>query len=107
MTSNEDEEEYALTLTLEAQGDFRDIIQCTIETWGEAQSFVYQDKLTMGLETLRRNPRIGRSREDILPDYRVYNVGKHIIIYWLTGRSITVIRILHERMDPTKHLRSV
>lgn len=84
MTSGADEEDYRLELTLEAQDDLRDIIQYTLETWDETQALVYRDKLVTALEILCDNPCLGHSRSDILPGYRAYPVGEHVLIYWLT-----------------------
>lgn len=106
MSSREGKETYTLDLTWEAQDDLRDIIQYTLETWGEAQALAYREKMVTGLEALRRNPRIGRLREDILPNYRIYSVGEHIVIYWLTSGAVIVTRILHGRMDPNRHLHT-
>ncbi|WP_107762080.1 type II toxin-antitoxin system RelE/ParE family toxin [Nitrosospira multiformis] len=39
----------------------------------------------------------------IRPGYRRYNTGRHMIYFRITPYNITIIRILHARMDTSRH----
>jgi len=70
----------------------------------QGQAKTYNEKLDQAFQRLQQNPEIGHSREDILPSYRALVAEQHLIIYWMRERNITVIRILHQRQDPSRHL---
>lgn len=36
--------------------------------------------------------------------YRRYRVGSHLLFYVPRGSGVDIIRILHQRMDPSLHL---
>ena len=35
---------------------------------------------------------------------RRYGIGSHVLFYVESAEGVDVIRILHQRMDPTRHL---
>lgn len=51
-----DHNHYKLELTTEALDDFTDIIQYTIEVWGEKQALLYKDKIDNGFQIIIANP---------------------------------------------------
>ncbi len=87
-----------LHLSLEAEDDIRDILKYTLETYGEHQLTVYQEKLNKGLATLLHNPGIGHKRPDLPPEYDAYPVGEHILIFRVKEKTIYIVRVLHGRM---------
>jgi toxin ParE1/3/4 len=46
----------------------------------------------------------GRDCGDIRPGYRRYGIGSHTVYYVDRPDTIDVIRILHQRMDPSRRL---
>jgi toxin ParE1/3/4 len=93
-----------LILSPRAEDDFADILQYTIETWGEAQAFAYRDILDKALLTIQEHPQIGHGRPELSAAHRIFPAGSHIFVYRVTELAILVSRILHERMDLGTHL---
>lgn len=56
------------------------------------------------LEEIATNPLLGRSRDEVLEGLRSFPLGKHVVFYLAADYGIDVVRVLHERMDPTAHL---
>ena len=54
---------------------------------------------------IARFPHLGRSREELGPGYRSVVQGAHIVFYRATTQERIIVRILHGRMDPNRHLR--
>lgn len=93
-----------LILSPRAETDFTDILQYTLETWGEAQMLAYRAVIHQALLSIRDNPEIGPLREEISSAHRVFPAGQHIIIYRVKDAEVHVSRILHGRMDVRRHL---
>jgi toxin ParE1/3/4 len=89
-----------LTKTHQAEADLIDIWLFIYKAWGEAQADRYLDELEVRMERLTRNPRMGKSRELLRPGYRSWPVGRHIVFYRIDEAEVTVVRVLHEKMDP-------
>ena len=93
-----------LKLSPKARQDFIDILRYTGETWGEGQLHIYRDKLNDALQAISRSPQSGHRRDDLPTSHLAYLVGSHVIIYRLGADSIGVVRILHQRMSPGRHV---
>lgn len=96
--------ELRLILSPRAEQDFTDILQYTLETWGEDQLFSYRAILDKAFLTLIENPRIGAPRPEISGEHRVFPAGSHIIVYRVGEAAILISRILHARMDVRRHV---
>lgn len=68
------------------------------------QAETYTVEIREAIERIAADPERGRKIDQIRSGYRCYAVGSHLIFYREQGSSIDVIRILHQRMDPTSHL---
>src|SRR5215831_17627685 len=88
-----------LVLSPQAEDDLADILQYTLETWGETQMLVYGKLLDEGLRLILSNPSIGFARPMISEQHRFFPAGKHLIAYRVLEARIEVSRILHARMD--------
>jgi len=88
----------------DAETDLENIWLYSFEQWNEEQADRYHDQLIEGLENLKANPKIGKSRESIREGYRSIQINHHIIYYRLDDEIIDIIRVLHESMLSTKHL---
>jgi toxin ParE1/3/4 len=86
-----------------AEEDLFKIISTTIESWGSAQAKVYAQTIDSALLKLAQYPDFGRERSDIYNGARSFPVEKHIVFYQISDNGIDVARILHQRMDLTKH----
>ncbi len=95
----------SVVLTRRAQEDYRQILQYSVQTWGEEQQIAYNAALVKALTIIGDNPSIGRARADLPPGYRALPVEQHVIIYHVTTRAVSVLRILHSRMDVQQALR--
>jgi len=87
-----------------ARQDLKDIWRYSFEEWGEAQADKYLREIDTGIARLRTNPKIGKPRDDLRPGYRSLRVNEHMVYYVLTPSTIRVVRVLHARMDPDRHL---
>ena len=52
---------------------------------------------------LAQYPDFGRERNDIYNGARSLPIEKHIVFYQVSDNGIDVARILHQRMDLSKH----
>ncbi len=93
-----------VNLRPKALQDLEDIWHYTLDTWGEEQADQYILDLNDGFESLAIHPEKGRACDDIRAGYRKYDIGRHIVFYRQTAKGIEIVRILHPRMDPERHL---
>ncbi|MGB3410532.1 MAG: type II toxin-antitoxin system RelE/ParE family toxin [Microthrixaceae bacterium] len=102
-------------LTPAAQRDLSSIWDFTQENWGQNQAETYISEIRAAVERIAADPDRGRACDDIREGYRRYSIGSHLIFYIEGGDaveggsvegtvSVDVIRILHQRMDVTRHL---
>jgi toxin ParE1/3/4 len=94
-----------LDVTEEAETDFRSLLAYSKETWGEKQRDAYAEHLSVAMHELLTHPHLGHPRDDIYPGLRSRVTQQHVIYYVVDERTVTIIRILHVRMDPLAHLR--
>jgi toxin ParE1/3/4 len=87
-----------------ARQDLKTIWRDSFEEWGEKQADKYLAELAAGIARLRDNPRLGKERDDLRPGYRSLRVNAHMVYYVLTPSTIRIVRVLHARMDPDRHL---
>lgn len=95
---------YTLRLSRQAERDIEGILQYTYETYGERQRQSYQAALHEALEAIADNPGIGHKRPDLSERHLALHVEHHFVVYTLSGQTVNVSRILHERMDFTRHV---
>jgi len=90
-------------LSLLAQEDLFNIISTTIESWGSVQAKIYVQSIDSALLKLAQYPDFGRERNEIYAGAKSFPVEQHIMFYQASENGIEVARILHKRMDPSKH----
>lgn len=95
---------YKLEIRPLAKTDLIAIWRYSFDKWGEEQADKYLAQLDTGLQGLIDNPQLGQAREKIRAGYRSIQIHRHVIYYRLTGNNIDIVRVLHERMIPQKHL---
>jgi len=86
-----------------AEKDLQKILSTTIDTWGVEQAKIYAESLDTALMKLAQYPEFGRTRNKLYVNARSFPLEKHIIFYKIAQTGIEVARILHQRMDPSKH----
>ena len=92
-------------ISRKAVRDLVSIGRYTRKRWGEAQCAKYLGELNARFAALAEKPDSGRPCDDIRVGYRWYQHGRHVVFYRL-GRDgvVEIIRVLHERMLPERHL---
>jgi toxin ParE1/3/4 len=87
-------------LTVEAKADLKRIGIYTKNTWGISQKNRYLGILNEAFFDIANKPKIGAKCDYINPEYRKFDIGKHIIFYKeINFDTVKIIRILHEKMD--------
>jgi len=94
-----------VSLTRRARQDFEEILIHSFREWGEVQRDRYALAINRALTIIGDNPQIGRARADLPSGYRALPVEQHVIIYHVTTRAVSIVRILHSRMDVQRALR--
>lgn len=91
-------------LTPAAERDLESIWTYTVRQWGVKQADRYIDFLTAAFAELADSPKTAPTCEHIRPGYRRWGVERHMIYFRVTDYGITVVRVLHDRMDALRHL---
>ncbi|EBJ4300190.1 type II toxin-antitoxin system RelE/ParE family toxin [Salmonella enterica] len=90
-------------LTERAVDDFRGIYDYTLMKFGEKQADSYTAALEAFFETLSEMPSIGRDY-DAVPGVMKISFQAHMIFYSVRDGGILIARILHQQMEPRRHL---
>ena len=90
--------------SLRAEADLDDIITFTIDRWNKAQADRYVAALDDCCQRLADNPLIGRACDEFLPGLRRMEQGSHVVFYRQRDYGVRIIRILHKRMLPARHI---
>ena len=93
-----------IKLSPKAQNDVNDIWNYTAKKWGVRQAEVYVLQLESCIQTLTTNHNCSQDASYVRHGYRKIISGSHVIFYQQTETSITIVRILEQRMDIDRHL---
>jgi toxin ParE1/3/4 len=93
-----------LKLADDALWDLQEIANYTWAQWGEDQEQKYLQLLYRTLEQVASDPSRARLRNDLYHGCRMMTVGKHAIFFTIQENIVCVARILHQAMDPYRHL---
>lgn len=91
-------------LTPAAQRDLSSIWDFTEEHWDKRQAERYIREIQAAIERVAADPERGRIRDEVRAGYRSYSIGSHAVFYVSRASRVDVIRVLHQRMDPSRHL---
>ena len=61
-------------------------------------------RLYSGIDQLRQYPNRGKRRDELEHGLPSYRIEKHFVFYRTSSECITVVAVLHDRMDPKRHL---
>lgn len=93
----------SLAFSPAAKADIDDIWDYSAENWGPDQADRYTDEIRDSCHTLITGRKRGRPVE-VRPGYLRLSTGSHVIYYQDHGDRLNVIRILHGRMTPERHM---
>ena len=92
------------TLSQKADDDILSIARTSVQQWGLARAERYILSLHEAFERLAEFPAMGRNADEIRPGYLQIESASHAIFYRKIETGILIVRVLHERMDFTRHL---
>lgn len=96
---------HQLIIAPTAKADLKEIYQYGLRQWGQAQSDLYLAALKGKLWSLIEQPLMGTERPELLAGIRSLPIESHILFYGVKTSQIEIIRVLHGRQDPMRHLK--
>ena len=99
-----------------AREDLAHILTTSLARWGEAGRARYAALIAAALREIARAPHAGatRNRSDLADGLRSLHIrhARHAntvkspahVIFYRVGAAIEIVRVLHERMEPSVHL---
>ena len=91
-------------LSTEAQNSLKEIKIYSVKIFGKERTRQYLTDIRKRMIELSKNPSCGIIREDLKVGYHSDFIGSHTIYYRIQSTHIDVIDVLHQSMDPLKHL---
>ena len=91
-------------ITEAADRDLTDIYIYSHRQFGEQQADRYLLSLEECFARLAEMPKLGRSIESLRAGYFRFDHASHTIFYTIAVGGIRIVRVLHQRMDPERHL---
>ncbi len=96
---------HQLVIAPAAKNDLKTIYQYGQRQWGKARSDNYLTTIKDQIWLLTEQPLMGVEHPELLPQIRSLPIKSHTLFYRVTVRQVEVIRILHGRQDPQRHLK--
>lgn len=87
-----------------AQADLEGIFDYTVYRWGLDRAVRYTQSIEAACSAIAANPGSTEDCDYIRAGYRRASAGRHTIYFRVDGGGVSVIRILHQRMDAPRHL---
>lgn len=97
--------DYRLIISPVAHDDLREIYQFGLRNWGANQSSRYLENLKERFWALIEQPLLGIERIELLPGMRSFPVESYTVFYQVRSKQIEIIRVLHGRQDPNRHIK--
>ena len=105
---------YTLVFSKHADQDLLDILQYTLDNFGEHQYWIYRSLLKEAVDLITGDPKhvASRSREELCPGARTYHIeqpskkASHFLLYRINEEKahVELGRILHEKVDLRRHI---
>jgi toxin ParE1/3/4 len=70
---------------------------------GPDQAELYLREIGQRVEAVAAQPTIGRACPELRAGYYRYPSGSHVLFYRVTSEGIDIVRVLHERIDFSRH----
>ena len=96
---------HQLVIAPAAKTDLKDIYQYGLRQWGQTQSESYLENIKEQFWTLTEQPLLGVDRSELLSGARSLPIESHTLFYRVTPDTLEIIRVLHGRQDPQRHLK--
>ena len=87
-----------------ADEDLIDIYLYGSQNFGQSKAESYYAEINQTFLFLADNPLASPERFEFEPAVRIHAHGKHLIIYTIEDDFILIVRVLHHRMDVSRHL---
>ncbi len=87
-----------------AERDLEEVVDYTVQEWGASQANAYLGGLESRVQLLAENPDLGVARDAISQGLLSFPYESHILYYRKHASGIVIIRVLHQHMDPVRHL---
>lgn len=88
-----------LRLRAAAEADLAEILDHSVERFGEEVATAYLRGFERSFDLVRRYPQAGALRLEIEPPIRCLRHRSHRIFYDLEGEMVWIVRVLHQAMD--------
>lgn len=88
-----------LVIAPEADADLIGIYDYTADTWGLVQADTYLDELHERIRGLVSGRTSSRPAFEVRPGLRRMLAGSHVVFFREDETAVTVVRVLHQRMD--------
>ncbi len=92
------------SLSSKAAADLVGIYEYTILHFGLEQARVYLFGLHERFQMLVEQPTQGRKADELAPGLRRVEYQSHVVFYIPKDHGIRIVRVLHQRMDVTRHV---
>ncbi|TKB93177.1 MAG: type II toxin-antitoxin system RelE/ParE family toxin [Nitrospira sp.] len=92
------------SLSSKAAADLEDIYEYTIIHFGLEQARVYLLGLHGRFQMLAEQPTQGRKADELAPGLRRVEYQSHVVFYIPKDHGVLIVRVLHQRMDVTRHV---
>ena len=96
---------HQLVIAPAAKNDLKDIYQYGLRQWGQPQTESYLATIKKQFWLLTQQPLMGTERPELLPAARSLPIEGHTLFYRVTENRVEIIRVLHGRQDPQRHLK--
>lgn len=94
----------AYRLAPAAQWDLDEIFDYTVGQWRLEQAVLYMTAIEKACARSAETPDVAQDCGHIRAGYRRVNVLRHTIYFRVEPHGIAIIRILHQRMEASRHL---
>lgn len=85
-----------------AQLRMLDIYAYTLGRWGEKKAIDYLTALDQTIQLIRQHPHVGKHYPGTQHAWLYFNHGhEYRVFYRATRSTLFILRILHQRQDPT------
>lgn len=91
-------------LTHDAEADIIKTLIDGIAKFGLTQAEEYHDEMQRRFTLIAENPSFGADYSFVRSGIRRYEHISHSIYYRETEGGVLILRVLHKRMDPARHL---
>ena len=91
-------------LSRAADRDLTQIYVYSRRQFGAMQARRYLEGLESCFGLLAKQPELGRRMDTLRAGYLRFRHASHVVFYTRTDRRIHIVRVLHLRQDPERHL---